>query len=96
MKHLIIIAVILAAVALTACSGTAHIVRADAHGGIVKLGGPYMDSVAAARLLMAEHCDGRFVVWGSRGERVDAPSPDQDAVRFDCEGHGPGQVASSR
>ena len=96
MKHLIIIAVIFTAVGLAACSGTAHIVRADAHGGTVQLEGPYMDSVAAARLLMAEHCDGRFVVWGRSGGRVDAPSPDQEAVRFDCDHHGPAQVASIR
>jgi hypothetical protein len=30
------------------------------HGGVVGLQGPYMPAMSEARMLMADHCSGRF------------------------------------
>jgi hypothetical protein len=40
------------------CAGNASIVRKDSVGGRVELRGAYMPSMANARLMMVEHCQG--------------------------------------
>jgi hypothetical protein len=45
---------------LVACNSTASLIRKDALGGRVQLQGAYMPAMADARMLMLEHCDGRF------------------------------------
>jgi hypothetical protein len=45
---------------LCACGGSASITRKDHIGGSVQLAGAYMPAMSDARLLMAEHCNGRF------------------------------------
>ena len=55
---------------LSACSGTANLVRKDALGGRVQLNGPYMPAMADARTLMVEHCNGRFD-YREQGEAVE-------------------------
>jgi hypothetical protein len=47
---------------LCACSGSANITRKDHIGGRVQLAGAYMPAMADARMLMVEHCNGRFQV----------------------------------
>jgi hypothetical protein len=42
--------------------GTASMVRPDARGGRIELDGGYMPSMSEARVLMAEHCGGRYDV----------------------------------
>lgn len=46
--------------ALVGCSSSAQLVRKDAVGGRVALQGPFMLAMGEARVLMAEHCNGRF------------------------------------
>ena len=43
-----------------ACSSSARLVKQDARGGRVQLQGAYMPAMADARMLMVEHCDGRY------------------------------------
>jgi hypothetical protein len=45
---------------LVGCSSSAQLVRKDAVGGRVALQGPFMLAMGEARVLMAEHCSGRF------------------------------------
>jgi hypothetical protein len=45
---------------LAACSSSATLVRKDPTGGRVDLRGPYMPAMADARLLMVDHCHGRY------------------------------------
>lgn len=45
---------------LSACSSSASIVRKDSLGGRVQLAGAYMPAMADARMLMVEHCNGRY------------------------------------
>jgi hypothetical protein len=56
--------------ALVACNSTATLVRKDALGGRVQLQGAYMPAMGDARMLMLEHCDGRFE-YEERGDAVD-------------------------
>jgi hypothetical protein len=80
-----VLAFALVAHALAGC-GSAHLVRADRHGGRVALDGAYMERVADARLLMASHCEGRFTILTADGHgAVDAPAPDQETADFECE-----------
>jgi hypothetical protein len=58
---------------LSGCSSSASLVRKDAIGGRVAIEGAYMPAMADARLLMVEHCQGRF-------EAVEVG----DAVEFRC------------
>jgi hypothetical protein len=81
MTRSIIIVLLLAA---PACSGTAYIVQGDARGGEVALEGAYIDSIAEARAVMAEHCHGRFTVRDANGARVDVPTRGQSHAKFDC------------
>ncbi len=67
-----------------ACSGTAYIVQADDRGGEVALEGVYIDRVAEARALMAEHCNGRFTVRDDSGVVVDVPTRAQATAKFEC------------
>ena len=46
--------------------GTASMVRPDARGGRIELDGAYMPAMSEARVLMAEHCGGRFEVEEQR------------------------------
>jgi hypothetical protein len=81
-----VLASLFVAAALAGC-GSAHLVRADRHGGRVAIDGAYMESVANARLVMAEHCGGRFEILAADGEGVvDAPAPGQRVTDFECEG----------
>lgn len=67
--------------------GSAALVRANPSGGRVALEGSYMDSVADARLLMSQHCQGRFAILAEDGRSViDAPAPDQAHADFTCAG----------
>lgn len=45
---------------LVGCSGSAQLVRTDTAGGRAALQGPFMTAMGEARVLMAEHCHGRF------------------------------------
>jgi len=101
MHRALIIAIIFAAPTLIGChySGTAHIVRAEPRGGEVALEGPYMESVASARFLMAEYCQGRFTIRapdGAPDETVIAPNRGEETAEFDCVPHAPEQLASNR
>ena len=58
---------------LAGCSSSAQLVRKDAVGGRVALQGAFMPAMGEARLLMAEHCGGRF-------DAAEQP----DAVEFRC------------
>jgi hypothetical protein len=51
---------VLSSLCAAGCGGSAQLVRADALGGHVALEGPFMPAMSDARLLMAEHCQGRF------------------------------------
>jgi len=51
-------AVIALATLTVGCANSASLVRKDTVGGRVSLQGAYMPSMADARLLMAEHCQG--------------------------------------
>ncbi|MFI5307469.1 MAG: hypothetical protein ACHQ53_08965, partial [Polyangiales bacterium] len=62
---------------LSACSSGAQLVRKDAAGGRVALQGAYMPAMADARMLMTEHCDGRYAMTERDG-----------AVEFRCAGQG--------
>jgi hypothetical protein len=42
------------------CSSSAQLVRQDGRGGVVALQGAYMPAMQDARMLMVEHCGGRF------------------------------------
>jgi hypothetical protein len=53
-----------------ACNSGASIVRKDAFGGRVQLQGAYMPAMGDARMLMVEHCQGRFD-YEERGDSVD-------------------------
>ena len=56
---------------LSACSSSASLVRKDTLGGRVQLAGAYMPAMADARMLMVEHCNGRYDAVGNRqGGRV--------------------------
>lgn len=59
--------------ALVGCSSSAQLVRKDAVGGRVTLQGAFMPAMGEARVLMAEHCRGRF-------DAVEQT----DAVEFRC------------
>ena len=61
---------------LSACSSSASLVRKDTVGGRVQLAGAYMQAMADARMLMVEHCNGRY-------EYVELGH----AVEFHCKGH---------
>ena len=69
--------VIIALGSSVACSSGASLVRKDELGGRVQLQGAYMPAMGDARLLMTEHCRGRFA-YEERGV----------AVEFRCEAHG--------
>lgn len=45
---------------ITMGCGTASVVRPDARGGRIELDGAFMPAMSEARLLMAQHCGGRF------------------------------------
>jgi hypothetical protein len=63
-------------------------VRPDARGGRVQLDGSYMTAMSDARVLMAEHCRGRFEAQQSADGRF---------VDFTCRHNGApnvGQVAA--
>lgn len=68
-----IAAAALLALTFCACSSSASIVRKDAIGGRVQLDGAYMPAMSDARMLMVEHCNGRF-------DAVELG----DAVEFHC------------
>ena len=70
------------------CASSANLVRKDAVGGSVSLQGAYMPSMASARLVMAEHCQGpaEAVELGGRLEfrclgRTPAAAPEQLAAK---------------
>jgi hypothetical protein len=68
--------VIALATLIVGCANSANLVRKDTVGGRVSLQGAYMPSMADARLLMAEHCQGP----------VDAVELGE-SVEFRCVGH---------
>lgn len=49
-------------IALGGCASGAKLEGVSRHGGNARLHGAYMPAVGAARVLMAEHCAGRFVM----------------------------------
>ena len=57
-------------IALGACSSGASLVRKDALGGRVRLEGAYMPAMSEARMVMLEHCRGRFGYRELNGEVV--------------------------
>lgn len=60
---------------LSACSSSATLVRTDARGGHVQLQGAYVPAMSDARMLMVEHCHGRF-----------AAIEHADRIEFQCAG----------
>ena len=58
--HKTLVTAALIVLSLSACSGSAHLVRKDATGGHIALQGPYMPAMGDARMLMAENCQGRY------------------------------------
>ena len=58
MKTSIVLALV--AFALGACSSGARLVRKDTLGGQMRLEGAYMPAMSEARMVMLEHCGGRF------------------------------------
>ena len=71
------------AFAAAGCSGGTRLVRGDRLGGSVALQGPFMLEMGAARLLMAQHCKGRF-------DALERPG----SVEFSCRSAG-GATASA-
>ena len=59
--------------ALSACSSSATLVLKDGISGRIALRGAYMPAMADARVLMTEHCDGRYQMIETKG-----------AVEFRC------------
>jgi len=49
-----------ASMILVGCSSTAQLVRKDTSGGRIALQGAYMPAMGEARMLMVEHCQGRY------------------------------------
>lgn len=45
---------------LFGCSSIAQLIRKDVTGGHIALQGPFMPAMSKARVMMAEHCGGRF------------------------------------
>lgn len=64
-----LITLILLTLMATGCAGSAQLARKDSTGGTVALEGPYMPAMGEARMLMVEHCGGRFTAT-EQGERV--------------------------
>jgi hypothetical protein len=81
LKHLTATALVM--LTLSACSSSASLVRKDAIGGRVRLVGAYMPAMSDARMLMVEHCNGRF-------EMVER----EDALEFRCKAASPQPVAN--
>jgi hypothetical protein len=77
MTVLVMMSLTIAVGSLVACSSSASLVRKDALGGRVQLQGAYMPAMGDARMLMVEHCHGRFE-YEELGH----------AVEFRCTGHG--------
>ena len=74
LKHLTTAAFVM--LTLSACSSSASLVRKDTLGGRVQLAGAYMPAMADARMLMVEHCNGRY-------EAMEVG----EAVEFRCKAH---------
>ena len=53
-------AIVITMLALSACSGSANMIRKDRTGGRVEVAGAYVPAMMNARALMVEHCNGRF------------------------------------
>lgn len=73
-------------VSLTAC-GSAQMLRADAHGGRIRVTGAYMESTREARSLMRDHCHGTYAAYAS-GSSSSSPThlssaPNRDQTTFD-------------
>jgi hypothetical protein len=77
MTKVMLPAVIALATLTVGCASSANLVRKDTGGGRVSLQGAYMPSMADARLLMAEHCQGP----------VDAVELGK-SLEFRCRSHG--------
>lgn len=61
MKTSMIIALVsLTSLTMAACSNGASLVRKDTLGGQARLEGAYMPAMSEARMVMLEHCHGRF------------------------------------
>jgi hypothetical protein len=60
-------------IVLGGCAAGARLEHTSRNGGQVRLHGAYMPAVGDARVLMAEHCGGRFVV-----------QEQGDALQFRC------------
>jgi hypothetical protein len=72
---------------LGACGPSAVLVRKDTHGGRVALqGASYMITMSRGRLLMAEHCGGRFYAL-EQGERVEFRCQSAAALALVKPGH---------
>lgn len=74
---------------LLAGCGSAEWVRKDARGGQLALSGAYMEATREAMALMAEHCGGRFAVYGAPRsgtlpERKQAPDRTDPEFDFVC------------
>ena len=76
MKLLSCIALLAVVVLGSGCAAGARVVRGDAHGGTLEAWGPLVPATQHARLAMAEHCGGRYVL------RSEAPT--RGAVSFAC------------
>ena len=72
--------------ALSACSGTAQLVRRDVEhgttaGGRIELHGAYMTAMADAQVLMTERCGGRYIWWHPMNAQLDEH---KETVEFQC------------
>ena len=67
-KHLTVAALLM--ISLGACSSGATLVRKDQAGGRIALEGAYVPAMGDARMLMVEHCRGRFEA-SELGDRIE-------------------------
>ncbi len=69
----------LAMLTLSACSSSATLMRTDARGGNVQLQGAYVPAMSDARMLMVEHCQGRFTAI-EHADQIEFQCTGNDAV----------------
>ncbi|MDD9940514.1 MAG: hypothetical protein OXU20_05575 [Myxococcales bacterium] len=69
MTKMTTLAIAIGTLALGGC-GSAQLLRGHENGGQVSLAGGYMPAMAKARMVMLDHCGGRFSHI-ERGETVD-------------------------
>ena len=85
MSNRVVMGAALAAVLIGGCASStyARLVETTPAGGQVELSGSYWDAMPYARLMMAEHCRGRFELLGDH-EHASVPDQGVETVDFVC------------